>query len=145
MIRFGLVIWLIVATAVAVGLYQINYQVEALEEELKQVRDDIRRERERLDVLEAEWSYLNRPARLARLAREHLNMSTLKPDQIVRIGQLPPRITDRNDRPRPSGDRPEDTVPVPKSKPWSLQPQLSAASPFAPDGRTGRDGLEVSP
>jgi cell division protein FtsL len=144
MIRFGLVIWLIVATAVAVGLYHINYEVEALEEELKQVRGDIRRERERLDVLEAEWSYLNRPARLARLAREHLDMATLQPDQIVRIGQLPPRITGDEDAPRATGDRPDDAVPLPKTKPWSLQPQLSAASPFAPGDRR-RDGGEVSP
>lgn len=144
MIRFGLVIWLIVATGVAVGLYHINYQVEALEAELKQVRSDIKRERERLDVLEAEWSYLNRPARLARLAATHLDMETLQPDQIVRIGQLPPRITENGDAPRPAGDRPDDAVPLPRTKPWSLQPQLSAASPFAPGDQPG-DGREVSP
>jgi cell division protein FtsL len=144
MIRFGLVIWLIVATAVAVGLYHINYEVEALEEELEQVRTDIDRERERLDVLEAEWSYLNRPSRLARLARKHLDMETLQPDQIVRIGQLPPRINDDQEQPLLSGDRPEDAVPLPKSKPWSLQPQLSAVSPFAPEGPAG-DGVEDRP
>ena len=145
MIRFGLVIWLIVATGVAVGLYHINYEVEALEAELDQVREDITHERERLDVLEAEWSYLNRPSRLARLARKHLNMETLAPEQIVRIDQLPPRITNDRDVPRPSGDRPDDAVPLPKSKPWSLQPQLSAASPFAPDDGAGRGTGEVSP
>lgn len=144
MIRFGLVIWLIVATAVAVGLYHINYEVEALQEELKQVRGDIARERERLDVLEAEWSYLNRPSRLARLARKHLDMTTLKPEQIVRIGQLPPRITMDEDAPRLPGDRPDDAVPLPKTKPWSLQPQLSAASPFAPKGEPD-DAREGSP
>lgn len=132
MIRFGLVIWLIVATAVAVGLYQVNYQVEALQEELASVREDIRAERERLDVLEAEWSYLNRPSRLARLARKHLDMTTIKPDQIVRIEQLPPRITQPETPPRRPSDRPDDAVPLPETKPWSLEPKLSSVSPFAP-------------
>lgn len=139
MIRFGLVIWLIVITAVAVGLYHINYRVKELQAELEQVERDIKQERERLHVLEAEWSYLNRPARLARLARKHLDMDTIGPDQIVRVEQLPPRITSRT-MPRPDA-RPEtapdgeEAVPLPRAKPWSLEPQLSAASPspFAPE------------
>ena len=135
MIRFGLVIWLIVATGVAVGLYHVNYRVKELQEELKRVERDIKQERERLHVLEAEWSYLNRPSRLARLARKHLDMETLQPEQIVRVEQLPPRIT-RREMPRPDGPEArgdgEDAVPLPRAKPWSLEPQLSAATPFAP-------------
>ncbi len=135
MIRFGLVIWLIVATGVAVGLYHVNYRVKELQEELKRVERDIKQERERLHVLEAEWSYLNRPSRLARLARKHLHMETLQPEQIVRVEQLPPRIT-RREMPRPGGPEArgdgEDAVPLPRAKPWSLEPQLSAATPFAP-------------
>lgn len=133
MIRFGLVIWLIVVTGVAVGLYHVNYRVKELQAELDKVRTDIKQERERLHVLEAEWSYLNRPARLARLARKHLDMDTIQPEQIVRIEQLPPRITER-DMPRPDapgGGDEEDAVPLPRAKPWSLEPQLSAATPFA--------------
>ena len=64
-------------------------------------------------------------------------MDTIGPDQIVRVEQLPPRITSRT-MPRPDA-RPEtapeaeDAVPLPRAKPWSLEPQLSAAnpSPFA--------------
>lgn len=132
MIRFGLVIWLIVATGVAVGLYHINYEVKSLEEELEAVRSEIEAERERLHVLEAEWSYLNQPARLARLARKHLDMDTIQPEQIVRIDQLPPRITEPTPPPDVSGaPSDEDDVPLPRTKPWSLQPQLSRSTPFA--------------
>ncbi len=136
MIRFGLVIWLIVATGVAVGLYHVNYRVKELREELEQVENDIEKERERLRVLEAEWSYLNRPSRLARLARKHLDMDTIQPEQMVRVEQLPPRITER-EMPRPDVSQPRDDeaadpLPLPRAKPWSLEPQLSAATPFAP-------------
>jgi cell division protein FtsL len=118
-----------------VGLYHVNYRVKERQEELKRVERDIKQERERLHVLEAEWSYLNRPSRLARLARKHLDMETLQPEQIVRVEQLPPRIT-RREMPRPDGPDArgdgEDSVPLPRAKPWSLEPQLSAATPFAP-------------
>jgi len=133
MIRVSLVIWLIVAGGVAVGLYHVTYEARELEERLKQVRLDIEQEREALHVLEAEWSYLNRPARLARLAREHLDMRPLQPDQIVRVGQLPPRVT----RPMtpPEEDAPTaDGIPLPRHKPWSLRPQISQAiTPFSPE------------
>ena len=131
MIRFSFVIWLIVATAVAVGLYHINYEVKALERQLENVQSNIEAERERLHVLEAEWSYLNRPARIARLAREHLDMDAMQPDQVVRIDQLPPRIQAPESQRRLPEDAPGDAVPLPRQKPWSLKPQLSSTTPFA--------------
>lgn len=135
MIRFGLVVWLIVATGVAVGLYHIKYEVKDLERELEQVRQDIQKEREALHILEAEWSYLNRPARLARLAEKHLGMAPAQPRQIVRVDQIPPRVTVSGKagaaRLDESGSRRADAPPLPARKPWSLQPQLSrAATPF---------------
>jgi cell division protein FtsL len=126
-----LVIWLIIATGVAVGLYHVNYEVKALERALESTRQGIEEERERLHVLEAEWSYLNRPARLARLAEKHLDMETIDPDQIVHIEQLPPRITDPGETPVTPEERPDDAVPLPQAKPWSLTPRLSSATPFA--------------
>lgn len=126
MIRISLIIWLIVVGAVAVGLYQVKYEVQRLESELEQVRSEIHDHRRALHVLDAEWSYLNRPARLARLAKEHLDLAPQKPKQLARLDHIPPRIT------RPLGESSMvngaaaglDGVPLPQSKPWSLRPQL---------------------
>lgn len=127
MMRVSLVIWLIVVTAVAVGLYHVKYEVQRLEAELDQVNREIRQEREALHVLEAEWSYLNRPRRLARLAEKHLDMRPLQPEQIIRIEQLPPRVT------RPEGEAPAaagaDGVPLPGIRPWSLEPAPRRSDP----------------
>jgi cell division protein FtsL len=132
MIRFGLVIWLIVVTGVAVGLYHINYRVKELERELTEVRKEIEAERERLHVLEAEWSFLNQPARLSRLARKHLNMDSMEAEQVVSIDQLPPRLHETAPRTLPE-DAPADSIPLPQAKPWSLTPKLSSTTPFAPE------------
>lgn len=129
MIRISLVIWLIVAAAVAVGLYQVKYEVQRLEGELDQVRGEIREHQRALHVLDAEWSYLNRPSRLARLAEEHLGLEPQSPKQVVRLEYIPPRVT--NPIPAAASDTEAvglDGIPLPRSKPWSLRPQLAGRS-----------------
>lgn len=134
MVRVSLLIWVIVIVAVAVAVYQVTYEAQQLEQRLQQVRAEIREEREALHVLEGEWAYLNRPARLARLAAEYLGMVPLAPEQIVAVVQIPPRITrplEPDDEARPKGP---DGMPLPARKPWSLQPQISQApTPFGPE------------
>lgn len=133
MMRVSLVIWLIVAVGVAVGLYHVTYEAQKLEERLQQVRGAVKKEREALHVLEAEWSYLNRPARLARLAEEHLNMRPLSSGQIVSVTQLPPRVIHPIE-PEAADAPTADGIPLPARKPWSLKPQISKAiSPFSPE------------
>ncbi|MBK1696493.1 cell division protein FtsL [Rhodovibrio salinarum] len=128
-VRVSLVIWLIVAGAVALGLYQVKYEVQRLEEELHQVRNDIRQDRMALHVLEAEWAYLNRPERLERLASKHLDMGPGNAKQVAAVSALPPRITESEERVRyaaASSDNGEDAMPLPQAKPWSLEQPIYA-------------------
>lgn len=128
MIRVSFVIWLIVAAGVAFGLYQVKYEVQHLEEELSSVRQDIREDRNALHVLEAEWSYLNRPERLQRLAETHLEMQPATPKQVAAVTQLPPRVTRSGPSEAQLASWPEmDGVPVPRAKPWSLEPRYAVA------------------
>lgn len=129
MIRISMVIWLIVAGGVAAGLYQVKYEVQRLEEAVREVHQSIESDKRRLRVLEAEWSYLNRPSRLSRLAEAHLDMGPMQAKQITEVDALPPRI----DRDKADifafRDWPEmDGVPVPQRKPWSLRPQLAGGA-----------------
>jgi cell division protein FtsL len=86
----GLLLFLTAATA-ALFLFYIKQQVRELEEELGIVHSDILKHQEAIHVLKTEWSYLNRPARIAELAGRHLDLRPLTAEQFVRLEELPPR------------------------------------------------------
>lgn len=92
MIGRGTVLWIALAVAAGVGLFQVSYRVQSLEEELTQVNRQILHEREAIHVLRAEWSYLNEPTRLAELTRRHLPLAPLQATQMIRIEDLPLRL-----------------------------------------------------
>jgi cell division protein FtsL len=141
-VRVSLVIWLIVAGAVALGLYQVKYEVQRLEEELHQVRNDIRQDRVALHVLEAEWAYLNRPERLERLASKHLDMGPAGAKQVAAVTALPPRISDSEEVVRfaSAGSNADEAMPLPQAKPWSLeQPMYARAQQSRP-----REGMRAT-
>jgi cell division protein FtsL len=146
-VRVSLVIWLIVAGAVALGLYQVKYEVQRLEEELHQVRSDIRQDRVALHVLEAEWAYLNRPERLQRLASKHLEMGPAGAKQVAAVTALPPRISgdERPVRFASAGGEGEEALPLPQAKPWSLEQPMYARNTqprMHPQDRQG-DGVNA--
>ena len=65
---------------------------QSLEEELNKVNRQIVEERERLHALQADWSYLTNPSRLADLTRRHLPLQPLAAEQMIRIEDLPLRL-----------------------------------------------------
>jgi hypothetical protein len=91
MIRLGTFIWLAILTMIGVGLYQVELGVLAKEAELKQINRQIDANREATHVLEAEWSYLNDPTRLADLARRYTDLTPATPTQIASFDRLMPR------------------------------------------------------
>lgn len=92
MITRATLIWAVLAIAAGFGLFQVSYRVAALEEELNKVNRQIVEERERLHALQADWSYLTNPSRLADLARRHLPLQPLAAEQMIRIEDLPLRL-----------------------------------------------------
>lgn len=89
MIRIMVVLWTVLAASVGVGLFLLKHEVQTLEEELARLNQTIRSTQENIHVLKAEWSFLNDPARLHRLAERHLGMKVLKPEQITMAIALP--------------------------------------------------------
>lgn len=92
MITRATLIWAVLAIAAGFGLFQVSYRVATLEEELNKVNRQIVEERERLHALQADWSYLTNPSRLADLARRHLPLQPLAAEQMIRIEDLPLRL-----------------------------------------------------
>lgn len=91
MIRLATFVWLALLTMIGVGLYQVELGVLAKESELKQINRQIDANREATHVLDAEWSYLNDPTRLADLARRYTDLAPATPTQIAGFDRLLPR------------------------------------------------------
>ena len=128
MTRFAIT-WLIAVTVAALGLFHVSHQVEQLKNELIREQRSILRDQETIHVLEAEWSYLNRPERIADLARRHLALVPLSADRMVSIQDLPQR------------QEPGAGLPVPglistETIPQSIVPTLTS-SKVGTSSRTG--------
>ncbi|WP_420349755.1 cell division protein FtsL [Pelagibius sp.] len=95
--RFVIFCWVLAGSVTALTLFQIKQEVTELEAEIKGVHRDILRDQEAIHVLEAEWSYLNNPARIASLAERHLKLGPIPAERIVGFADLPlPRGEDED-------------------------------------------------
>lgn len=85
------VAWLALVVVAGTGLFLVKHEVQDLEEQLARLDDRIAKERENIHVLRAEWAYLTRPERLARLSERHLELKPPAPGQIANsLDSLPP-------------------------------------------------------
>lgn len=73
--------------AFAYVIYELKYQTLELDDRAAELHQSIKAEREAIAVLRAEWSHLNRPERIEKLARRHLGLQPLKANQYVTAGQ----------------------------------------------------------
>ena len=77
MIRRTTMFWAFLSIAAGVWLFVVKHQVQALEGELQRLERAVVEEQEAIHVLTAEWSYLNRPARLDELGRRLMGLSPM--------------------------------------------------------------------
>lgn len=90
------IIWLLVIVFAAGALVFMKQRVQAVEEALVRANHRLVKDQEALHVLKAEWTYLNRPGRLSRLAHKYLELQPVKPDQLVTMEQLSRRLPIRS-------------------------------------------------
>lgn len=90
-----LLAWAASAAVTGVSLYRIAYEVAEMEIELAALQEDIAESRERTHVLNAEWTYLARPSRIARLAATHLpKFRPVPAERIARVDDIPQTLPD---------------------------------------------------
>ena len=87
--RFVIFCWLVAGSVTALTLFQIKQEVRDLEQEITATRSQILQDQEAVHILEAEWSYLNSPARIAALAERHLDMAPIPAERIIAFEDLP--------------------------------------------------------
>ena len=116
MIRISAIVWVVVLALLGIGLFQVKYNVQGKERDLREVRRQIEANYNAIHVLDAEWSYLNDPLRLADLTRRHTGLVPTTPGQIGDFASLPLRIED---------------LPLTPEVPAEPQPPLVSSAPQA--------------
>jgi cell division protein FtsL len=92
----GIVFSIVALMIVGIGVSLLKYEVVFLRKNLKLIQQDNNKMKDDLRVLAAEWSCLNSPKRLERLAQKYLpdmkpivNKQIIKYNKIVESGFVP--------------------------------------------------------
>ena len=124
----------IVAVGVSYGLYQLSYEVQQLNSDLRFIRADIKENKQAIQILKAEWAYRNRPDILQELTVKYLPLLLVAPYQVAAFTDLPERELDPSVKSLVG-------VPIPRRKPRleiPVQIELPAAgmhlATYQPDG-----------
>ncbi len=78
----------IVITIAGVGAYMMKSIALEQEQTLALINAQISEEKDKITVLEADWSYLTRPARIQQLSRDMLSFAPVGPERILTLGTL---------------------------------------------------------
>jgi len=84
-------VWLVLASCIGWSVYQMKYEVQRLEDRLARVNRQILTDQEAIQILKAEWSYLNQPAHLQAMASRFLQLEPVQIRQMVTLASLPTR------------------------------------------------------
>jgi hypothetical protein len=73
-----------------VAVLSHNTSIEAKEayRQVRKLSSNLTHEKDRANVLQADWTYMTRSERLDKLASKHLSLTTIKPKQIVRFSDV---------------------------------------------------------
>lgn len=85
------IFWIGLAGVTGFFLFQTSHESQLLEEKLARLNGKIMREQETIQILRAEWSYLNELGRIETLARNHLSLHPIAAQQLMVLAQVPMR------------------------------------------------------
>ena len=88
MIRYPSSLIFFVILFVGVSLYQIKHFITKKEIELAQIKNNIKSAQSDINILKAELSYLKRPDRIEKIARNKLGLREVLPTDIWNLKDL---------------------------------------------------------
>jgi len=123
----------------AAYVYRIKYDSTVQAERLAKIRGEVRRERDTIAALRAEWGELESPSRIEALAKRYLHLKPVAPTQFDKIDALPERPPQLV---KPDGRDPigevienlEEPPPAMTGSIWPPAPAPSVAPSPAPAG-----------
>ena len=75
----------------AAYVYRIKFNSTVQAERLAKIRGEVRRERDTIAALRAQWGQLDNPARIEALTKHFLPLKPVTPYQFDQLNQLPDR------------------------------------------------------
>ncbi len=120
-LHLSVIVALVLAAAY---VYDIKFESAVQAERLAKLRGEIRRERDAIAALRAEWAKLDSPARIEGLAERHLPLKPLDARYIDQLANLP-------ERPKP---------PVPENAGDPIGALLEQDETDMPTGSIGTSG-----
>jgi cell division protein FtsL len=131
MLRFVNICLVLGLVALAYVIYQVKYEARALDEQIASLDKEIDTERDSLAILRAEWSLLNRPERIERLAQKFLKLAPVQPCQLVTLDSVSDRDFTRQ-RVEVAATTPAPAAAGPGAKPAAKTPTtVGAVTPLA--------------
>lgn len=94
MLRLMNFVLIAVVIAMATWTYQVKHRADEKLAEIKRLERQIARERETIELLQAEWAFLSNPARLQALIEtyaDELGLEVTTTDQLISPSELPER------------------------------------------------------
>jgi hypothetical protein len=91
MIRQPTIVAFTLAFGLGFSLFMVKYDVQSLEEQLVKTERQAAADQDAIHVLNAEWSFLTQPERLAELADRHLALHPLTANQLGDFERLAAR------------------------------------------------------
>ena len=92
--RFLHLIVVAALVSAAVYVYKIKFDSALQAERVAKLRTDLRKERDAIASLRAEWAQLNNPSRIQGLVQRHLKLRPVEATQFDNFAALPERPAD---------------------------------------------------
>ena len=110
----------------AAYVYRIKYDSTVQAERLAKIRSEVRRERDTIAALRAEWGELESPSRIEALAKRYLHLKPIAPTQFDKLNGLPDRPPQlvKPDSHDPIGDVIENLEEPPPAMTGSIWPPM---------------------
>ena len=131
MLRFINICLVLGLVALACVIYQVKYEARALDRQIAAIGKEIETERDAVAVLRAEWSLLNRPERIERLAKKYLKLAPARPVQLVTVDSVTDRDFDKSRLDAAASAPAPAAKPAKPAKPAAAVPARIEAVPAA--------------
>ena len=99
---------IVALVAAAAYVYRIKFDSTVQAERLAKIRSEVRRERDTIAALRAEWGELDNPARIEALAKRFLQLKPVTPTQFNSLDQLARPSAAIHQARQPGSDRRHD-------------------------------------
>lgn len=121
-------LWLCLAVFCGAVLFNTSQKVTDGRERLAQLQGDVQSEEESIRVLQAEWSYLNQPERLEKLAKQYLDLAPMNGRQFAKAESIEaaPAPAAEEAAPEEIAKKLIEDAPKPVSEPAAPAPKKTA-------------------